>query len=258
MRFFKPLAFLALVLVLGVLSNLTAEEKLDLPGAKPESSPAPFETALQSYYPWELPEEAALRDRLTRVAGEIHLDAIEFEQLVDYLREVTGLNIVVNWSALETAAIDKDKEVSLKLMSGTVTYDRVLQLILDEVGGGEVDLSYTLESGVVSISTKEDLARRTHVVLYNVSDILRAAGNRQHWDESMASLVNLLQTTVDPESWREAGGNVGAIVDFSDILVVTQTYQAHEMIWELLAQLRVQLGVPVQGPVTPAVIRQFP
>lgn len=265
MRTFKPLAFLAMAILLCVLPKLTAEERLDLPGAKPQPQPQLMprpplqavlvDTASFSAYPWESPDEAGVRERLAKRIGEVNLDGIAFDQLVQYLRDLTGLNIVVNWSALETAAIENDKEVTLNLAGGTVSYRTALELILEDVGGGEVDLGFTLYDGVILISTKEDLARRTQVVFYNVSDIIRMAELRNRDWESLGRLVAMIQQTIDPESWREAGGNTGAITDFSDILVVTQTHSAHEMIWELLQGLRLQMGLPMEGPMAPLVIK---
>lgn len=227
----------------------------------------------------------AITRKLQQTAGEIHFDGIAFEQLIDHLRDLTGLNIVVNWSALETAAIEKDKEVSLKLMAGTVKYETALKLILEEVGGGEVELAYEIGDGVVQISTKEDLARRTTVQVYNVQDLiirvpdfegrqinLNNIGNSQrgglggaqggggggqggggifdgggqqpqgqgdtNGTDNLARLVNLIQTTIDPESWREAGGNTGAINDLNNQIIVTQTATAHNQLRDLLKQLR--------------------
>jgi len=227
----------------------------------------------------------AITRKLQQTAGEIHFDGIAFEQLVEHLRDLTGLNIVVNWSALETAAIEKDKEVTLKLLAGTVKFETALKLILEEVGGGEVELAYEIGDGVVQISTKEDLARRTTVQVYNVQDLiirvpdfegrqvnLNNIGNAQAGGlggagqgggggnqgggifdggnaqpqgqgdtdgaDNLARLVNLIQTTIDPESWREAGGNTGAINDLNNQIIVTQTATAHNQLRDLLKQLR--------------------
>lgn len=260
MRTLRPLAFLALVLTLCVLPKLTAEEKLDLPGAKPTPLPASIPNAApvvpsgSPAYPWEEGNEAGVRYLLSQRCGEMDFDGIAFDQLIDHLRDLTRVNIVVNWSALETAAIDREREVSLKLRADTVTFGMVLRLILEEVGGGEVELDYAVRDGVITISTKEDLCRATIVVFYNVSDLVRAAELKRYYDP-LARLVDMLQTTVDPESWREAGGNTGAINNFTDILVVTQTAKAHEMIWDTLQTLRLQMGLPIHGVHAPAVVR---
>jgi hypothetical protein len=56
--------------------------------------------------------------------------------------------------------------------------------------------------------------------------------------ESIDRLTHVIYETVDPQSWRVAGGTVGAIHEFNGRLVVTQTPAAHERIAALLDGLR--------------------
>ena len=229
--------------------------------------------------------------KLEATAPEIKFEGVSFEQVIDYLRDLTGLNIVVNWTALEAAAIEKDKEVNLKLTN--VKFSKALRLVLDEVGGGETELSYEVGDGVVQISTKEDLSRRTTVQVYNVQDLiirvpdfqgreinLNNIGQNQQGglgggggiggagggggggggaggggifgggggqqggeapqtgEDPLERLIQLIQETIDPESWRSAGGNVGAINTLNNQVIVTQTATAHTQLRDLLKQLR--------------------
>lgn len=54
----------------------------------------------------------------------------------------------------------------------------------------------------------------------------------------MTTLIDLIQSTTLPESWRDAGGNVGGIRSFQNALLITHTRQAHLEITDLLARLR--------------------
>jgi len=54
----------------------------------------------------------------------------------------------------------------------------------------------------------------------------------------MDELKQLIQDTIDPESWRDAGGNVGTIANLENQIVVTQTANAHKQIQDLLRELR--------------------
>jgi hypothetical protein len=57
--------------------------------------------------------------------------------------------------------------------------------------------------------------------------------------ETMATeVMNLVKETVEPESWRDAGGTVGAIRVVDGVLVVTQTQSAQQMIASLFEQFR--------------------
>lgn len=228
--------------------------------------------------------------RMRTRAPEIRFDGVTFEDVVDRLRTLTGLNIVPNWAAMEAVAIEKDAEVSLVLSD--VTYDKTLELVLSEVGGGEVELGYEIDEGIVRISTKEDLSRRTSFVSYDIHDLIvsipdfrgpeidisnagqnqnqqgglaggrfvgqgggglgggggagggGAGGNlfedgdqedeEQDAEDAIQPLIDLIQQTIEPESWRESGGNVGSISALNQQLIVTQTSTAHAQLRDLL------------------------
>lgn len=241
----------------------------------------------------ESPEDREVRKLLKQVGPELRFDNTEFSEVIDKLRALTGLNIVPNWSALEASAIEKDAEVTLHLTTG-VSWEKALNLILDEVGAGEVDLAFEVDGGVISISTKDDLSRRTIVRVYNVQDLLISVptfrgrqinlqnigqnqgqlgglgggrflqggggaggagggqgggglfqgdggGDEEEFgqdEDPLEPIIDLIQETIDPESWREAGGNVGAISSHQQQLIVTQTATAHSELRDLLSQLR--------------------
>lgn len=234
-----------------------------------------------------------VRRKLEAVAPEIKYDAVPFRKVIDQLRDRTGLNIVPNWTALDSAGIDPETEVNLRLSS--VKFSKALQLILDAVGAGETQLAYEVDDGVIAISTKEDLARKTLTRVYPVQDLIISVptfrgrqinldqvgqnsnqqgglgggrflqggggggggggagggnlfggggGGQQDDDlqntqeDPIRPIIELIQQTIDPESWREAGGNTGSIQALNQQLVVTQTSSAHTQLRDLLRQLR--------------------
>ncbi|MEE8384711.1 MAG: STN domain-containing protein, partial [Dehalococcoidia bacterium] len=120
----------------------------------------------------ELEPEAnrAARQKLSKRTPEFRFDAARLEEVIDSLRDLTGLNIEPNWDALEMAAIERDVEVTLRLRD--VTFEKVLDLILSQVGAGETELAYEIDDGIIQISTKEDLSRLTVNRVYNVGDLL--------------------------------------------------------------------------------------
>ena len=56
--------------------------------------------------------------------------------------------------------------------------------------------------------------------------------------ERSDALLKLIEETVDPESWRDNGGSIGAIKLFDGQLIVTQTSENHRSIASLLAQMQ--------------------
>jgi type II secretory pathway component GspD/PulD (secretin) len=56
--------------------------------------------------------------------------------------------------------------------------------------------------------------------------------------DAVDSFLKLVQDTIDPTSWRNNGGTIGAIRELSGNLIVTQTAENHRDIASLLKQLR--------------------
>jgi hypothetical protein len=69
---------------------------------------------------------------------------------------------------------------------------------------------------------------------------------------SVDELMKLITDTVDPTSWREAGGNAGTIRGLNGMLVVTQTPDAQKRIEDLLKTLRSE-----QGPAAMLSVRAY-
>jgi len=211
--------------------------------------------------------------------GEIVFNNLTLEKSINKISKLADLNIIVRWSVLEAAAIEKDTEINLKVHG--ISYRKILELVLDDAGGGDVELGYVIEDGIIIVSTKEDLSRKTKTKVYNIKDLLilipkflgrlnldsigqgsgqegglgggrflRGGGGgsgggsggggsggggteAETVDTTLQQLMDLIRKTIDPESWREAGGNVGAINSFQDQLIITQTQTAHKQIRDL-------------------------
>ena len=136
--------------------QLLAEHGESVPDASPVA--AEFENTL------------IVRRKLAETVPAINFDRATFEQVVDYYRDVSGLPLAVNWDALEQRGISREAEVSLRLQN--VSLQKAVEVLLDHSGGGEVELAYEIDDGVITLSTKEDLERRVTTRVYNVEDLL--------------------------------------------------------------------------------------
>ena len=258
---------LSLVVVLNVLGHQATDSRRP-PGPAsrtPQSAPA-------SRFPWDTAENARARQRLDIRITSLAYDGVALVDAIDDLRRRARANIVTNWTALKFADIEPGQAVSMSLHD--VSLGAALRVLLEIVGGGETELDYEISDGVIWISTREDLSRRTVTAVYDCDDLLNVetkrltdyvnrvleamaeAGGRDLLknpeaaervvraavtaltDDLASELIELIQQTVDPESWRSTGGNVGSIQLFGDRLVIVQTVSAQREIANLLERLR--------------------
>lgn len=218
---------------------------------------------------------------LERRLPELKLDAVPFQDVIDALRDLTNANIFVNWRALEAEGVDRAAPVTARLRD--VRFSKALDTILADVGGGMVTLGYTVDEGVITISTATDLAQNTLTRVYDIRDLIieipdfidapdfqlqpaqtagqggggggqslfggGQLGEEQDAEGQRAALIEeitlLIQDTVDPESWREVGGSVGSIRVLGGNLIVNQTPENHRALQGLLEQLRESQSIQI-------------
>jgi uncharacterized membrane protein YgcG len=110
------------------------------------------------------------RAQLSRTLPELKFDGIAFSEAVDFLRDITAANLVVNWRALEGAGVTKDTIVNLKVRG--VSLRKALSLLLAEAGGADGAITYTIDEGVIEITTTDLADRKMTRRVYPVGDLL--------------------------------------------------------------------------------------
>ena len=185
--------------------------------------------------------DARAEKQLARELPGVRFDNVSLGDAIDFLRDVSGANIFVNWRALEAAGIERNAPVTTRLKN--VKLSRAIEHILQNVGGGRIELGFVVKEGVVTISTTEDLDRDTEVRVYDVRDLIvveekdeKAAQKKR--EELVTSIIDMLQETVHPDSWVAKGGKIGNVRHLSGQLVVTHTPRHHVQLEQLLGQLR--------------------
>ena len=173
--------------------------------------------------------DEALLAQLDQTIPELQFDGAGLTDVIDFLRDASGMNIVVEWRALENAGVDRNSPVSVRVRD--VKFSRALDMILRDISGGTVPLGYSIDGNVIRISTGENLDALTDIRAYDVRDILAS-------EAKMEDLKKLIVETVATHSWRESGGSVGAILPTRNKLIVTQTPMNHRQIRAVLQMLR--------------------
>jgi len=220
-------------------------------------------------------EDFELNRVLDTIQPEVDFDELPFDQAVDFLTDLNQMNIAVDWDDLASSGIDRDRPISIRL--NDVKLRTVLSEVLTQVGG-DVPLKYAVGEGLVRVATKEKLDRDKHILVYDIRDLivniprfargpqldltgakqneLDQAGDRgglfDRWggdleataregepdEEIVDEIMDLVRTTVEPDSWRETGGGDGALRELNGQLIVYNTSEAHQQTRALLAQLR--------------------
>ncbi len=185
------------------------------------------------------------------------------------------LNVFVNWRDLyDNADIDQTTSINMDPISA-ISLGTALDLLLEAVSGGFAELRYSVENGVVTIATEESLQIELKTLVYDVTDLLGRpadfwaeagadvavggegeAGTEQLGEQDERdreellqeallradALILLIQETIEPDSWYEAGGEGTITIYENKKLIVHQSPRVHNAISRLLNDLRKSLG----------------
>lgn len=193
--------------------------------------------------------EDAVEDQLDRRVPEVKFDNTPLDAAIDALRDEAHANIVVKWRALEAKGVERKTPVSLRLRDARLS-SVLLQVLRDAGGDRDVLLKYEALDGVITLSTGEELERRTVCRLYEISDLLAMSATAERrlaaqgtagsfpktYQEHVDELIRLIEDNIDFDSWTNSGG--GAIREWSGRLLVKATPEDHRRLASLLQQLR--------------------
>jgi beta-lactamase regulating signal transducer with metallopeptidase domain len=132
---------------------------------------------------------AETRRSLSRKVPEVKFDQVPLPDVIAFIQDLTGLNVYVDWKAMEAAGIDRNVAVTLRLKD--VAASEVLRLVLREASPF---LRFEIESGIVVISPNP---RQPVAVIkaYNVDDLTRQ--NDAQLQRSAEMLEDRLKTATD-------------------------------------------------------------
>ncbi len=114
-------------------------------------------------------QQAVANSALGRTLPEVKFQGSSLKDCVDFLRDVSGANLHVNWRALEAAGITGDTPVNMRLRE--VSLRKILTTLLNETGPGGILTFYTSE-GVIEITTAELADKEMITRVYPVDDLI--------------------------------------------------------------------------------------
>jgi hypothetical protein len=139
-----------------------------------------------------------------------------FESVIDYLRTKTGLPILLDSEALKQADVTYESTVSVTLKDASVRL--VLKKILGDLG-----LTYVIRNETVMVVTPGMAKQMMVTRAYYIRDLL-PAGYPFLSALQAGALIDMIQSTVQPQSWKANGGD--GTIDYDPVrraLIVKQS-----------------------------------
>jgi hypothetical protein len=200
---------------------------------------------------------------LMHLVPQAKLDNVSLEESLNFIRDVTGANLVVDWAALQSANVDKQTEVNVSLRN--VRLEKLLQIILREAAGGDT-LTYYTDENIIFVTTKEIADSKLITLMYYVNDIIGpsqqfvpqaagisapslsggsatgggggstgggsvsvSVGQTNNTQTAVAAIITMIENNIRPEVWKDNGG--ASTIDFwNGYLIITAPRSVQEAI----------------------------
>jgi general secretion pathway protein D len=198
-------------------------------------------------------------------------------EVVAFVRDACQVPADVDWNALREIGVDPNTQVTLDLPDtpAKTVLKRALERVSPERGQ---KAEFAVIDGIVTVASNASLRQNTVTHPYNVTDLMllmdipnftdipdmdlasviaqaRGGGTgekpfgdssrrlarsepRMDRDEKMRRLVAIVQNHVDPDGWRDRGGDTGSIQEVNGNLIITTTPANHREITGILTKLR--------------------
>ena len=213
---------------------------------------------------------------LDRVRIPANFTDAALSDVLDYIATVTNVNHDVDWASMEELGIARDERVSLELreVPARVVLDRVLEKVSPD---DFAKAGWAVNDGILIVASDQALRKNTFIVIYDIRDLLfqipnygnvptldldsildqgqqgggggggssffedeneQDAGDSLTEQELMEKILEIIQTNVDWDGWRDNGGDTGIVQELNGNLIITNTASNHRQIQGLLNQLR--------------------
>jgi hypothetical protein len=163
----------------------------------------------------------------------VSFEGSTLEAAIDYLQTLSGVTIVVDKSTLEGAGINYDTPVNVRKMKAS--FRTCLRKVLGEVG-----LTYIVEKETIHVLRPDEAKNKMTVRTYYLGDLAAAtdfswgpAFSQAQMAKNVADLIQMITSTVDPDSWQVNNPDAKGTIMFSPrtlSLVIKQSAEIHYML----------------------------
>jgi hypothetical protein len=171
----------------------------------------------------------------------VNFQGSTFETAIDYLSTLSNQPIIVDKAALKDADIGYDSPVNFKLKN--VSMRTVLRKLLGEFG-----LAYVVKDQAILITTAQRAKEMMVVRAYPIGDLVSVVGgigglnplqfgpvlgqalNQQQMTQNVNGIISMIQSSVEPDSWKVNGG--GGTIAYDPLtmsLLVKQSAEVHAL-----------------------------
>jgi hypothetical protein len=141
---------------------------------------------------------------LDAIQPELKFENVPLSDALDFVRDTSQANVLVDWKSLEADNVDRDTLINLHLRN--VTLRKALDLILAEAAPGNT-LTFYMDDNVIEITTQEKADSIMFTMVYPVQDLLVQIPQFQQQD--LSGLVSSISSS-GGQSTQLGGGNTGA------------------------------------------------
>lgn len=222
--------------------------------------PATFKDWTRTSSPEDQAANARTAQKLKKTVDKVDFQGVALADVLDFIRDSAGVDVMVEWRALEEAGITRDLPVTLRLHE-PAPLDAVLTLLFRSTS---LPLRYEIDRGVIVVTTADRQAPQVTRV-YDVTDLLadspapalgggggaapvRGLGGPDAGvapglaamtpPGDVSQLISLITATIHPQEWMNAGGTTASIATFKNKLVVKAPEPIQKEVFELLEMLR--------------------
>lgn len=152
---------------------------------------------------------------------------------LDFIKDYHSIEIQIDRRVLEELGVDTAEPITRRL--GGISLCSALNLILRDLG-----LDWTIANEVLLITSPDEAKTNLVTRVYDVGKLIEVRGADGKIWKDFDSMINLLTSTVQPESWNCVGGP-GTMAPFelrgAAGLVIRQTPKVHQELNRLLIEL---------------------
>lgn len=222
--------------------------------------------------PRQVEGQRTIQQKLGDVVENTDIRETTVKQAVEWYALRTGIDVVVNWAALEAEGIDLEKKIDLKLKA--VPAGKLLGLLLEQ-SVGETTLIYEVTPYAVIVTTKTEADKKRVTKVYDVRDLIMDIPNfsapqnmglegtqqvgqnngggvggggtgilgntgvdttaQQSDEERAQALIDVIQQTVEPDVWDIRGGEA-SVKYFRGMLVISAPAYVHQQLGTAVGQ----------------------